>query len=82
MYDNIFSVITIKETQTRFKMRRPWLIYLGLGILSILITSQITGLGRVIKVVKKNQTQDDKSSPIRARFLSTFSSIAIELTSH
>ena len=34
MYDNTFSVIT----------RRPWLIYLGLVILSILI-SQITGVG-------------------------------------
>ena len=35
----------IKEKQTRFKMRRPWLIYLGLAILSIPITSQITGVG-------------------------------------
>ena len=28
-----------------------------------------------IKVVKKYQTRDDKSSPIRAHFLSTFSSV-------
>ena len=45
MYDNIFSVITIKEKQRALKMRRPWLIYLGLAILSILTTSQITGVG-------------------------------------